>query len=74
MPSPGVVVSYTDHIDWQNTQTFAKQGLQIDAGVPLACDEPADHRNFRVGLFGLEKLKNIDRTVASFERALNPLL
>ena len=72
--APGVVVSYTDHADWQNTQAFARQGLQIAAGVPLACDEPADYRSFRVGLFGLDKLKNIDRTVASFEKALNGLM
>ncbi len=72
--APGVVVSYTDHLDWSNTQAFAAQGLQIAAGVPLACDEPADYRAFRVGLFGLDKLKNVDRTVASFERALNALL
>jgi aspartate aminotransferase-like enzyme len=72
--APGVVVSYTDHADWQNTKAFAAQGLQIAAGVPLACDEPADFRSFRVGLFGLDKLKNIDRTVASFERALLALL
>jgi aspartate aminotransferase-like enzyme len=72
--APGVAVSYTDHADWQNTQAFVKQGLQIAAGVPLACDEPADYRSFRVGLFGLDKLKHIDRTVASFEKALNALL
>jgi aspartate aminotransferase-like enzyme len=71
--APGVVVSYTDHVDWHNTRAFAAQGLQIAAGVPLACDEPADYRSFRVGLFGLDKLKNVDRTVASFERALNAL-
>ncbi|RVU44517.1 aminotransferase class V-fold PLP-dependent enzyme [Rubrivivax rivuli] len=72
--APGVVVSYTDHADWQNTKAFAQQGLQIAAGVPLACDEPADFRSFRIGLFGLDKLKNVDRTVASFERALLALL
>jgi aspartate aminotransferase-like enzyme len=72
--APCVVVSYTDHSDWQNTKAFAAQGLQIAAGVPLACDEPADFKTFRIGLFGLDKLKNPDRTVASFERALNALL
>ncbi len=72
--APGVVVSYTDHVDWSNTQAFARQGLQVAAGVPLACDEPADYRAFRVGLFGLDKLKNVDRTVATFERALNALM
>ena len=72
--APCVVVSYTDHAEWSNTQAFAAQGLQIAAGVPLACDEPSDFRSFRIGLFGLDKLKNVDRTVATFERALNALL
>ena len=72
--APCVVVSYTDHADWANTQAFAAQGLQVAAGVPLACDEPADYRAFRIGLFGLDKLKNVDRTVATFEGALNALL
>jgi aspartate aminotransferase-like enzyme len=72
--APCVVVSYTDHAEWSNTKAFAAQGLQVAAGVPLACDEPADYRSFRLGLFGLDKLKNIDRTVATFEQALNKLL
>ncbi len=72
--APCVVVSYTDHADWQNTKAFAAQGLQVAAGVPLACDEPADYRSFRLGLFGLDKLQNIDRTVATFEQALNAVL
>jgi aspartate aminotransferase-like enzyme len=72
--APCVVVSYTDHADWQNTQAFAAQGLQVAAGVPLACDEPADYRSFRLGLFGLDKLQNIDRTVATFEAALSAVL
>ncbi|MBE0550619.1 MAG: alanine--glyoxylate aminotransferase family protein [Rubrivivax sp.] len=72
--SPGVVVSYTDRADFASTQAFAAQGLQTAGGVPLACDEPADFRTFRVGLFGLDKLKNVERTVATFERALNALL
>lgn len=72
--APCVVVSYTDHADWANTQAFARQGLQVAAGVPLACDEPADYRSFRIGLFGLDKLKNVERTVATFEDALGKLL
>jgi len=72
--APCVVVSYTDHAEWQNTKAFAAQGLQIAAGVPLALDEGTDFRTFRVGLFGLDKLKNPDRTVASFEQVLNRLL
>ncbi|MDE2613259.1 MAG: alanine--glyoxylate aminotransferase family protein [Burkholderiales bacterium] len=71
--APGVVVSYTDRADWANAKAWAAQGLQIAAGVPLACDEPADFRTFRIGLFGLDKLKNVERTVATFERALNAL-
>lgn len=71
--APGVIVSYTERADWANTQAFAAQGLQIAAGVPLACDEPADFRTFRIGLFGLDKLKNVDRTVATLERALDAL-
>ena len=69
--APCVVVSYTERPDWHNGSAFAAQGLQIAAGVPLACDEGPDFRSFRIGLFGLDKLKNLDRTVATFERALN---
>ncbi len=69
--APCVIVSYTTRDDFQNTQAFARQGLQIAAGVPLACDEGADFKTFRIGLFGLDKLKNPDRTVASFECALD---
>jgi aspartate aminotransferase-like enzyme len=71
--APGVVVSYTDHADWQNTKAWAAQGLQIAAGVPLACDEGPDFRSFRIGLFGLDKLKDVDGAVARFERALDAL-
>lgn len=69
--APCVVVSYTTDPDIQNGRKFVAQGLQIAAGVPLQCDEPADFRTFRVGLFGLDKLQNIDRTVASFKAALD---
>ncbi|HPO18406.1 MAG TPA: aminotransferase class V-fold PLP-dependent enzyme, partial [Rubrivivax sp.] len=72
--APCVIVSYTDRDDFQNTQAFIRQGLQIAAGVPLACDEGADFKTFRIGLFGLDKLQNADRTVASFERALDAAL
>ena len=68
--APCVIVSHTERDDFQNTQAFARQGLQIAAGVPLACDEGPDFKTFRIGLFGLDKLKNPDRTVATFERAL----
>ena len=68
--APGVVVSYTTDPDVQNGKKFAAAGIQIAAGVPLQCDEPADFRTFRIGLFGLDKLHNIDRTVANLREAL----
>jgi aspartate aminotransferase-like enzyme len=68
--APGVVVSYTDDKEVQSGKKFLDTGLQVAAGVPLQCDEPAEYRTFRVGLFGLEKLANVDRTVATLEKAL----
>ena len=69
--APGVVVCYTDDPDIHNGSKFATAGLQTAAGVPLMCDEPDDFQTFRVGLFGLDKLHNIDRTVSSLEAALS---
>ncbi len=69
--SPGVVVSYTEDPGFQNSKKFLAAGLQTAAGVPLQCDEPADFSSFRVGLFGLEKLHNVDRTVAQLASALD---
>ena len=68
--APGVVVSYTEDAGLQNSKKFLAAGLQTAAGVPLQCDEPADFSTFRVGLFGLEKLHNVDRTVAQLAQAL----
>ena len=61
--APGVVVCYTDRADFQNGSIFAANGTQIAAGVPLRCDEPEDFSTFRLGLFGLDKLKDVDGTV-----------
>ena len=72
--APGVVVCYTDDPDISNGKKFVAQGMQIAAGVPLQCDEPEDFRSFRLGLFGLDKLHNIDRTVATLDRALSEIL
>ncbi|MBK6335795.1 MAG: alanine--glyoxylate aminotransferase family protein [Betaproteobacteria bacterium] len=72
--APGVVVSYTDDPDIHSGRKFLGQGLQTAAGVPLQCDEPADFRSFRIGLFGLDKLQNIERTVGSLEQALDRML
>jgi aspartate aminotransferase-like enzyme len=69
--APGVVVSYTTDPDLQSAKKFIAQGLQTASGVPLQCDEPADFRSFRIGLFGLEKLHHIDRSVAALEAALD---
>ena len=69
--APGVVVSYTTDPGIQSGKKFLDQGLQTAAGVPLQCDEGADFMTFRVGLFGLEKLHNADRTVEQLAAALN---
>jgi aspartate aminotransferase-like enzyme len=71
--APGVVVSYTEDAGIQSGKKFLGLGLQTAAGVPLQCDEGADFQTFRIGLFGLEKLHNIDRTVAYLKAALDQL-
>ena len=71
--APGVVVSYTDDPDIQSGKKFIGLGLQSAAGVPLQCDEPANYRSFRLGLFGLDKLKDVDGTVARLEAVLQKL-
>jgi len=70
--APCVVVSYTSSADL--VARFAKAGAQVAAGVPLMCDEPDGYSAFRVGLFGLDKLSDIDGTVTRFERALDRAL
>ncbi len=72
--APGVVVSYTDDPEIHNGKKFLDIGIQIAAGVPLQCDEPEDFQTFRIGLFGLDKLNNVDRTVSKLEEALNQVL
>ncbi|MCZ6857133.1 MAG: aminotransferase class V-fold PLP-dependent enzyme [Gemmatimonadetes bacterium] len=72
--APGVVVSYTDDKDIKTGKKFAEVGMQIAAGVPLRCDEPEDFQTFRLGLFGLDKLQNIDRTVERLDEALSQIL
>jgi aspartate aminotransferase-like enzyme len=71
--APGVVVSYTEDAGMQNSKKFLALGLQTAAGVPLQCDEPADFSTFRVGLFGLEKLHNVDRSVGQLADALDQM-
>ena len=68
-----MVVSYTDYPDIQNGSRFAAAGLQIAAGVPLMCGEPQDYRSFRIGLFGLDKLADVDGAVARLRAAVAAL-
>lgn len=72
--APGVVVSYTQDLAIQNGSKFAALGIQIAAGVPLMCDEPEAFRTFRLGLFGLDKLHNVARSVATLDKALSQVL
>lgn len=72
--APSVIVSYTGDEGIQTGRKFSEVGMQIAAGVPLCCDEPADFQTFRLGLFGLDKLQNIDRTVQLLEEALNQIM
>ena len=71
--SPGVTVSYTSDPNIKNGSAFASQGIQIAAGVPLQVDEPEGFSTFRLGLFGLDKLKNVDRTVETLATTLDAL-
>ena len=71
--SPGVVVSYTTDPDIQNAKKFIAVGLQAAGGVPLQCDEGPDFKSFRLGLFGLDKWHNADRSVAQLTTALDQM-
>lgn len=72
--APGVVVSYTADPEVQSGHKFASLGVQIAAGVPLQCDEGPDYKSFRLGLFGLDKLKDVDASVARLRAALERVL
>ncbi|HCP17771.1 MAG TPA: aminotransferase [Alphaproteobacteria bacterium] len=69
--SPTVIVSHTDRDDIKNGAAFAAQGVQIAAGVPLECGESSAFKTYRIGLFGLDKLMNIERTISNFETVLD---
>ena len=72
--APGVVVVYTDRDDMHKGTAFVAQGLQIAGGVPLKVGEPDTFKTFRLGLFGLDKLTDVDGTVSRFEQALAKVL
>ena len=69
----GVVVSYTRDPEIQNSKKFLALGLQTAAGVPLQCDEPKDFMSFRIGLFGLDKWHQPERSVQYLSQALEQL-
>ena len=71
--APGVVVSYTTDPDIQSGRKFLAAGLQTASGVPLQCGEGPDFRTFRIGLFGLEKWHDADRSVGHLAAALDKL-
>lgn len=68
--APGVVVCYTEDPEIQSGRAFSRAGLQIAAGVPLQVGEGPDYKSFRIGLFGIDKLMDVDASVARFEAAL----
>ena len=72
--APGVIVVYTDRDDMHKGAAFAAQGLQIAGGVPLKVGEPDSFKTFRLGLFGLDKLTDVDGTVSRFKQALEKVL
>jgi aspartate aminotransferase-like enzyme len=72
--APGVVVSYTNDPEIQTGAKFRAEGVQIAAGVPLQVGEGPEFRTFRLGLFGLDKLRDVDATVARLQRAVDAVL
>lgn len=72
--APGVVVSYTNDPEIQSGRAFAAKGMQIAAGVPLQCDEPPEFSTFRLGLFGLDKLYDVEGTVKRLTTVLDEVL
>lgn len=71
--APGVAVFYTDNDTMKSGAPFLQQGLQVAAGVPLMCDEGDSYKSFRIGLFGIDKLQNIERTVGYLRTALDKI-
>ncbi len=72
--APGVVVSYTSDPDVQNGKKFAAKGMQIAAGVPLQVGEPDGFSTFRLGLFGLDKLYDVDGTLGRLAAVIDEVI
>lgn len=71
--APSVVVAYTDDPDVKSGAKFKQAGVQVAGGVPLQCGEPESFSTFRLGLFGLDKLGDVDGTVDRLRTALDEL-
>ncbi len=71
--APGVVVSYTEQDAIHTGSAFKQENTQIAKGVPLACDEPDGFKTFRLGLFGLDKIKDVDAAVKRLQDALDAI-
>lgn len=71
--APGVVVSYTSDPEIQNGKKFAARGMQIAAGVPLQVGEGEGFSTFRIGLFGLDKLYDVEGTLGRLEPVIDEL-
>jgi aspartate aminotransferase-like enzyme len=71
--APGVVVVFTDDAEMQSGRPFAALGLQVAAGVPLMVDEGPDYRSFRIGLFGLDKLRDVPASLQRLSAAFDQL-
>lgn len=69
--APSVVVVHADDAGLRTGSRLREAGLQVAAGVPLHCGEREDFSTFRIGLFGLDKLADIDGTVARLAEALD---
>ena len=71
--APGVVVVHTADPARKSGGAFLAVGVQAAAGVPLQCGERDDYSTVRFGLFGLDKLADVDGTVARLEHALDAM-
>ncbi len=69
-----MVVAYTDDPEVKLGKPFAAEGVQIAAGVPLMCDEGDDYSAFRLGLFGLDKLYDVEASVARLQAVIDKVL
>jgi len=72
--APGVAVYFTEDDELHSGRAFAAAGMQIAAGVPLQIGEPESYKSFRIGLFGIDKLLDVDAAVARFEKILNTVM